>query len=475
VPAAAAPWIDAAWVTVVVAVSQATSGVFYPLYLFAMVGASFGAGFRRGIAVAIACAAGFSLVGALTAPAGTDLRVFVIRPLYLLVLGYLAAVWGEHEVRSRARLALLREVTRLSNPRLGVEPAIGRILEAIRAFFDAQTCRMVVREDAGGACWMRAAAREGGAAAATALPPDVADVLLPGPAEATLLARARRSGTIEVALDGGAAPEDGGAAGERLLVTLEGRALLSVPFRYHATAAGRVHVVRARGKPFDRGDAEFLRHVLDQVTTLLDNLRLVDRLASEASADERRRIARDLHDSVIQPYVGLRLGLSAAATSLDAGRLEEARAHVARLARLADGEIGTLRRYVTELRAGADPEAPLETLRSFCRRFSDATGIRVDLSTAGDAVDERAAPEVFHVVAEALANVRRHTEAGRARVRVESSGGRVRVTVTNDGAAPEAPRFRPRSLEERAAALGGRLEVAQPAPGTTEVRVEFPL
>jgi signal transduction histidine kinase len=477
VPAAAAPWIDAAWVTLVVAVSQATSGVFYPLYLFAIVGASFGSGFRRGMSVAIASALGFAVVGAVTAPAGTDLRLFAIRPLYLLVLGTLTAAWGEHEVRSRERLALLREVTRLSNPRLGVEPALGRIVEAIRAFFDADACRMVVADERSGERWARAALRGAGPQpGALAVPPDVADALLSAPRVAAFVARARRRG-VEVTFVGAGGSLPGGPPAEaRLLATLDAGALVAVPFRYHAAAAGRVYVTRREGPPFDRSDAEFLRHVLDQVATLLDNLRLVDRLAMDATVDERRRIARDLHDSVIQPYVGLRLGLSAARAALASGRTDEARAHVERLARLADGEVQTLRDYVRELRSGGvDPEAGLEPLRSFCRRFSDATGIGVELTVTATPLGERAAAEVFQVVAEALANVRRHTGARRARVKVDASDGRLRVSVTNDGALPDARPFRPRSLAERAAALGGTLEVEHPEPGATEVRVEFPL
>lgn len=480
VPPRAAPWIDAAWVTLVVAVSQATSGIFYPLYLFAIVGASFGSGFRRGIAVAGASALGFAVVGAATAPRGIDLRLFVIRPLYLFVLGYLIAVWGEHEVRSRARLALLREVTALSNPRFGTEPALGRILEAIRSFFDADSCRLVISDERSGEHWMRAALRGSGPQPApTSVPPELAKDLLPLPADAAFLARASRRGRASVAvIPAGGPPYEGDpVVGSTLLARLEAGALLSLPFRFHASAAGRLHVIRRAQPRFDRGDAEFLRLVLDQVTTVLDNLRLVDRLASEATVEERRRIARDLHDSVIQPYLGLRLGLLATRTALAADHLDEARTQVERLVQIADGEIQTLRGYVNDLRAAErDADAELDaTLRRFCRRFSDATGIRVDLSTEGTSVAGRVAAEVFQMVAEALSNVRRHTLAGHAEVRVGASKDRLRLTVTNDGAGPSLITFRPRSLEERAAALGGTLEVEHPAPGSTAVHVEIPL
>jgi signal transduction histidine kinase len=474
-----APWIDAAWVTLAVAVSQATSEIFYPLYLFAILCASFWGGFRRGFAVAVASAVAFAVVGVVTAPHGVDLRLFLIRPLYLLVLGYLTAVWGGHEVRSRARLALLRDVTALSSPRFGAEPTLGRVLEAVRAFFDAESCRVVVSDERLGQRWTRAAVRGRAAdAAATLLPPEVGEALLPPPADATFLIRARRRRRAAfTTLYGSIAAREGDlTVAAALLTALEAGALLSIPFRYHASAAGRMYVAR-RARPFDRGDADFLRHVVDQVVPVLENLRLVDQLASDAAIDERRRIALDLHDSVIQPYLGLRLGLSAARAALAGGRADEAGGHLDHLVELADGEIRTLRGYVRDLRAeGTGERAGLEaSIRRFCRRFSEATGMRVDVAMEGAAAADRIAGEVFQMVAEALSNVRRHTAATRAEVRVEVTEGQLRVTIANDGAAPEPVSFFPRSLAERAAALGGHVGVQHPAPGTTAVRVEIPL
>jgi signal transduction histidine kinase len=310
------------------------------------------------------------------------------------------------------------------------------------------------------------------------LPSDVADALLPAPAEGTFLIRGKPGrGIAFTVLNGSGHAADGDAkVASALLTALEAGSLLSTPFRYHASAPGRLFVARGARRAFDRGDAEFLRHVVEQVVPVLDNLRLVDRLASDAATEERRRIALDLHDSVIQPYLGLRLGLSAARAALAGGRAEEAGTHVERLVELADGEIDTLRGYVRELRAEGVQGADLEgSVRRFCRRFSEATGIRVEVAAAAAPVDDRIASEVFQMVAEALSNVRRHSEAARAEVHLESAGGMLRLVVTNDGAHPEPQSFFPRSLAERAASLGGNVNVARPAPGTTAVRVEIPL
>lgn len=475
-----APWIDAAWVTAAVAVSQATSSIFYPMYLFAVLCASFWGGFRRGLSLAVASAFAFATVGALTAPAGVDLRLFLVRPLYLLVLGYLIAVWGGHEARSRQRLALLRDVAALASPRHPLDAAVGSILERICAFFDADSCRLVVRDHRSGERWSRAAVRGRGADREhTVLPAGLGDALLPVPADAAMRVRGRRGPQLE--RRGGASAPGDSALAASLLVALDAGALLSVPFPYQRSAAGRIWVARRAPRPFGWDDAAFLGHVVDQVIPVLENLRLVDHLATEAASEERRRIALDLHDAVIQPYLGLRLGLSAARTALAAGRGDEARDHLDRLTQLADGELQTLRGFVHGLRdADAGGAGGLAgSLRRYCRRFSEATGIHVDVAVGdvavGDAAADRLGAEVVHLVAEALSNVRRHTTASRAEVRVDGQGGNLRVTVASDGAPANAPPFLPRSLSERAASLGGALTVERRDGGTTAVRVELPL
>lgn len=486
VPGSIAPWVDLGWVTLLVAVSEGTSYIFYPLYLFPILYASFGQGFRTGLSVAMASATSFAIFGVFAAARGPDidLHTVVTRPLYLLVLGYLTAVWGGHEVRSRARLALLRDVTTLSNPRFGVDRTIARSLEALRAFYDAETCWLVVADERTNRRWAQVASRlRGGAGEPVDLPPDLGEALMPPTGAFLVDVRYRWSGRRQLHVEAGDAPATEHPPDLDVLDTivdeLEAGAFISVPFRYHARAAGRIYVVRDRTIAFDRSEVDFIRHVLDQVVPVLENLRLVDRLASDAAVEERRRIARDLHDSVIQPYLALRLGLAAAHTALAAGRTDEGVSRLRRLVDLADGEIQTLRGYLRELRAGETgaPGGPLDAgVRRFCSRFSEATGILVDVVFEGQAVqNDRLAAEVFQMVAEALANVRRHTSARRTEVRIDAGNDRLALTVTNDEAPPEATEFLPRSLGERAAALGGTVRVGHPERGTTAVWVEIPL
>jgi signal transduction histidine kinase len=480
------PWVDLVWITVLVAASGGSSSIFFALYLFAILVASFQGGSQSGRATLIASSLSFSIVGCLTAPTGPSLEVdrALLRPVYLLLLGYLITHWGRHERRLRARITLLRGVTTLSNPRFGTDRTLGRLLWTLRAFHGAESARLVVREPSG-ECWSRAstpATKDAGSR--VVLPPQMARALLPAPAEAAFLfvhSRLRRPLLEHAEFSDGQArwqradPADGDAAA----TALGARSFVSLAFREQPDAEARIYLTSDRPRAFDRSDVEFLRHVLDQVVPVLENIRLVDRLASDAAEEERRRIARDIHDSIIQPYIGLRLGLSAVREALARGRGGDASAHAERLSELAESEIDGLRRYIRGLAEPADGEGPLlpRAVDRFCTRFAQATGIKVTVATQlFEELNDRLAAEIFQMVAEGLSNVRKHSVASRAQVRIAAVDGRLSIDIENDGAPAESRRgFSPRSITERVAALGGRVDVENVSGDRTLLRIDVPL
>lgn len=92
-----------------------------------------------------------------------------------------------------------------------------------------------------------------------------------------------------------------------------GRALslLSVPVRYHGETIGRLYVLSRQGRVFTLSDADFILQGLEQIAPVLDNILLVESLAPDAAHQERQRMAHDIHDSVIQPYLAMEIALSA--------------------------------------------------------------------------------------------------------------------------------------------------------------------
>jgi len=201
-------------------------------------------------------------------------------------------------------------------------------------------------------------------------------------------------------------------------------------------------------------------------------------LASSAAEQERQKIARDIHDSVIQPYIGLQYKVAAIRNKLSDGRTEDVAADLEHLFDVTNEEVSGLRRYVRGLKeAGASRDDLLSAVRRYVGQFEDHYGIRVRVECKTDInVNDRLAAELIQIVHEGLSNVRKHTEATQARVSFECRGGRILLRVENEqNGGPPAALFVPRSIAERAEGLGGRAHVESVAGSHTAVRVEIPL
>jgi PAS domain S-box-containing protein len=203
-----------------------------------------------------------------------------------------------------------------------------------------------------------------------------------------------------------------------------------------------------------------------------------------AAAREREHLARDLHDTTGQALAYAGMQSEAARRLLADGRAAEADATLQRLAAVARESHRELRGYILELNAGPSARQPLvESLRRYLDRFSEHYGIRGELRVA-DGFPAAELPgddgvQVFRVVQEALANARRHAEAGAVRVALEGDGSCARFSVADDGrgfdvGALDGTGFGLRFMRERADELGGHLAVSSSPGQGTRVVLEVP-
>lgn len=206
---------------------------------------------------------------------------------------------------------------------------------------------------------------------------------------------------------------------------------------------------------------------------IADGTRRLRQLLAEierAQDEERRRIGRELHDELAQTLTALRLEVSIAQRRTE--RDTPAGIGLSRIDALTDQLVGAKNRLVAALRP-----APLEQL-GFARaievhvvELAERSGLEIVLQRELDDLDlpEPAASTVYRAVQEALTNVVRHAEATRAEVRFARDGDDYRIEVADDGigfdpAAVDGAHFGLLGLRERAAALGGAVEIAS-APG----------
>ena len=215
----------------------------------------------------------------------------------------------------------------------------------------------------------------------------------------------------------------------------------------------------------------------------LTELRRAEEAVDEARRAERDRLARDLHDLVLQDLVYAFQACDAhrflARNETGIGDLPNLGAVIDSLRRASQG----VRQAIHELREGETVGRTLaravEDLVEMERRRSP--GIRVELVVSEGIPEElptEVCKDVLLVVREALANARRHSGARRVRVALGATEEEIRVEVTDDGGGFD-PRQTPegvgmRAMRERTALLNGTLEVlSEPAGGTT-VRLRVP-
>lgn len=203
--------------------------------------------------------------------------------------------------------------------------------------------------------------------------------------------------------------------------------------------------------------------------------------AVEASADERRRIAADLHDGVVQDLAGISYSLDAAATTEASPGVRATLLDAAAGTRAAMRELRSLlvEIHPPSLRASGLDSA-LADLLAPLRAHGVQTDLTIEPGLALPADDERL---VYRAAAEALRNVQRHADATSVIVRVRAEDDRLRLEVTDDGVGftrDERERRREAGhvglslLEELAANAGGALELrSSPGDGTT-VALELP-
>ena len=194
-------------------------------------------------------------------------------------------------------------------------------------------------------------------------------------------------------------------------------------------------------------------------------------LAMRAQEEERRRLARDLHDEVNQALSAILLRLEALAQDTPPERVDEV-AELKRLVNQAMEELLTLARHLRP--SALDDHGLVPAVEAQLKRFSARTGIEVRMSTEGDPneLPEVMQTAIFRVAQEALANVARHAGATVVEVDLDEDDGRAELRVRDDGAGFE-PGAIPRAGTERPGAglgLGGMAERARLVGGELDVR-----
>ena len=259
----------------------------------------------------------------------------------------------------------------------------------------------------------------------------------------------------------------------------------SIPLYAAGRRMGIMNVARSDWRPLGDDQLSLLTTIGSQLGTAVERLRLLEETAERATRDERERLARDLHDGVLQRLTGIALQLETAGLVIERDA-EAARQSVERALDLARTSVEEARAAISDLGAPALQRYQLtEAIRRLGEEFAAEHGIAVDLEL--EPLDRRPAPAVegglYRVVQEGLHNVVKHSDARHVSIRLRDRGAeRISLIVEDDGRGFDRARavssphgYGLYSMRQRVRLMGGRFRLrTAPGDGTrVEVSVTY--
>ena len=221
---------------------------------------------------------------------------------------------------------------------------------------------------------------------------------------------------------------------------------------------------------------EAARTVADEFALRLGTAVLFDEIRDVSAAEERNRIARDMHDGVAQEIVALGYVVDEIESL---SREPDTRLLAASLRDEITRVVSELRYSIFDLRHHVEEQDLTAALTDYVQEVIRDTDLRVHLVL--DATDPllpgRVQSEVLRIAQEAISNVRRHARATNLWITLVAEGTTLRLEVTDDGVGDASPRDRHwglQTMQERASGIGARFDIESRSGGGTVVRLLVP-
>ncbi len=254
-----------------------------------------------------------------------------------------------------------------------------------------------------------------------------------------------------------------------------------MPLRVAGRSFGTLVVANQRGgTPFAGESLKVVELFASQAAVALEHVRLREELQRLAVLEDRERIAKELHDGVIQGLFAV--GMQLQATEAKADNPETVRSRLSGAVEGIDVAIRDLRNYIFGLRPGILADRQLDqALRQLAEEFQEKSGILtvVDIDARIAAQFGNSSAQLIQVAREALSNVARHAKASTCRLSLAQRGEQGVLEIDDDGQGfdlandPHGQGLR--NMRERVEAIGGEFSVdSSPTEGTT-VRIALPI
>ena len=265
---------------------------------------------------------------------------------------------------------------------------------------------------------------------------------------------------------------------EEIVVNTYGEAsVVLMPLRTQLSDHGTIMVVSDADRRLTSEELILLGSFIDQAALTLDQAEALAQRTTIAVLEDRDRIARDLHDLIIQRLFATGLQLQATVARTDD---VETRARLERSVAELDVTITDIRSAIFELHHGRPNADVVGDARGLVREYTSVLGFEPELEVNGPVatfVTGELRPQVLAVMREALSNVARHARATRAAIELDASNGEVALSVSDDGVGIPAstPESGLRNIRTRARERGGAINISRKFPQGTVLNWRVPV
>ncbi len=260
------------------------------------------------------------------------------------------------------------------------------------------------------------------------------------------------------------------------------RPYVGAPMRATGRTVGVLSVIGAAGQQFGADECALLAAVADQIAVTVENVRLRAEAEQVALLQERERLARDLHDSVTQSLYSLTLWIEAGQRSLRAGDLAHVEEYLDRLEEGTRQAIRDMRLLVYELRPPAlEYEGLVGALQERLDAVEKRSGVQAQLIVKGTIdLPPKVEESLYRIAQEALNNALKHAAASKVSVYLHSQEDTVILEIVDNGvgfdrnSTGDTGGMGLANMQQRAAQLGGTLDIVSLPGQGTQVRAVIP-
>lgn len=370
----------------------------------------------------------------------------------------------QHLARKTRSLEILYDIASTLSKTRTLEELLENFLDTFVQLFDARAAMVRLVNDNG---QLQLVASRG-------LDPEVIEREKFMPLNRCLCGQTARTGSVEIQKGAGACKAVLGIP----LLQQDCHEFVSVPIQYHDQTLGVYNLVL--DKPIsDFGDdlSDLLTSIGRHLGMAVEKARLDDNARRLAIVEERNIIGNELHDSLAQSLVSMRLHVKMLGEMLYKKDLYSTQMEVRRLHLALEEAHTSLRELLANFRSRMDERGLVPAIEDMVMRFSEETGIATYFQNeCGEVVLEPAREiQVFRIIQEALANIRKHSDARNARILLRNESPDRHLLLIEDDGLGISPTTSPQRgehiglsiMNERAERLNGQLHIeSEPGEGT---------